>query len=145
MADPNAFYEPEEDELLSSLAVPAYQSGNDASYEDEYRRLQELEQHAYAQQMAAREQAELEHSQILEMVPEDVKRVSICSYVSHRSDDHFDDWLYPLITSTKLQLEQYAGSVCADYRTLPVPRPFPPGNIRERPTDNNQHVRIRME
>ena len=74
MANPNAFYEPEEDELLSSLAVPAYQSGNDASYEDEYRRLQELEQHAYAQQMAAREQAELEHSQMLEMVPEDVKR-----------------------------------------------------------------------
>ncbi|ORX35718.1 eukaryotic translation initiation factor 3 subunit 6 [Kockovaella imperatae] len=74
MADPNAFYEPEEDELLSSLAVPAYQSGNDASYEDEYRRLQELEQHAYAQQVAQQEQAELEQSQMLEVVPEDVKR-----------------------------------------------------------------------
>ena len=76
MADPNAFYEPEEDELLSSLAVPAYQSGNDASYEEEYRRLQELEQHAYAQQVAAQEQAELEQTQMLEMIPEDVKRVS---------------------------------------------------------------------
>ena len=77
MADPTAFYEAEDDELLSSLAVPAYQSGTDASYEDEYRRLQELEQHAYAQQMstAAQEQAELDQGQSLELVPEDVKRV----------------------------------------------------------------------
>ena len=74
MADPTAFYEPEEDELLSSLAVPVYQAGGSQNYDDEERRLQELEQHAYAQQMAASEPQD----QIaqLEMVPEDVKRVS---------------------------------------------------------------------
>ncbi|KAK1924364.1 RNA polymerase I-associated factor PAF67-domain-containing protein [Papiliotrema laurentii] len=70
MADPTAFYEPEDDELLSSLAIPSFQ-GDQASYEDEYRRMQELEQHAYAQQ------AELEHNQLLELVPEDVKRFLI--------------------------------------------------------------------
>ena len=86
MADPSAFYEPEEDELLSSLAVPAYQSGNDATYEDEYRRLQELEQHAYAQQMAAQEQAEQEQSQLLEMIPADVKRVRRASQSGFRAD-----------------------------------------------------------
>jgi len=68
MADPTAFYEPEEDELLSSLAVPAYQD-----HEEEYRRLQELEQHAYAQQIAAAQEAEIEQG--LELVPEDVKKV----------------------------------------------------------------------
>ncbi|CAD6581873.1 MAG: hypothetical protein TREMPRED_003107 [Tremellales sp. Tagirdzhanova-0007] len=72
MADPTAFYEPEEDELLSSLAVPAYQAGGNQNYDDEERRLQELEQHAYAQQMAASEQQDQVAQ--LEMVPEDVKR-----------------------------------------------------------------------
>jgi len=72
MADPTAFYEPEEDELLSSLAVPNYQD-----QEDEFRRLQELEEHAYAQQIAAAQEAEQEQGQLLEQVPEDVKRVRI--------------------------------------------------------------------
>lgn len=66
MADPSAFYQQEDDEILSSLAIPSL---DQASYEDEYRRMQELEQHAYAQQ------AELEHGQLLEQIPEDVKRV----------------------------------------------------------------------
>jgi translation initiation factor 3 subunit L len=71
MADPTAFYEPEEDELLSSLAVPQY--GGEGGYDEEsYHRLQELEQNAYAQQLAAAEQ---EQAQALEQVPEDVKRV----------------------------------------------------------------------
>jgi len=75
MADPTAFYEPEEDELLESLAVPAYQrsegyDGEDNGDEEEqYRRMQELEQHAFAQH-------EQEQIAALEMVPEDVKRVS---------------------------------------------------------------------
>lgn len=67
MADPTAFYEPEEDELLSSLAVPSFQ--NAEGYEDDYRRMQELEQHAFAQHAETGEMG-------LEMVPEDVKRVS---------------------------------------------------------------------
>ncbi|WWD17147.1 eukaryotic translation initiation factor 3 subunit L [Kwoniella shandongensis] len=72
MADPTAFYEPEDDELLSSLAVPAqYQPQNDG---DEYKRLQELEQHAYAQQQLMAAEQEQEQLQALEMVPEDVKR-----------------------------------------------------------------------
>jgi len=75
MADPAAFYEPEEDELLSSLAVPAYPAGDlEQNYDDDYRRLQELEQHAYAQQMAQAEQQDQVAQ--LEMVPDDVKRVS---------------------------------------------------------------------
>ena len=74
MADPTAFYEPEEDELLSSLAVPPYQaSGVDQNDDDEFRRIQELEQHVYAQQMAVAEQQD--QMAQLEMVPEDVKRV----------------------------------------------------------------------
>jgi len=68
MADPSAFYEPEEDELLSSLTVPQYAS-EDGYNEESYRRLQEA---AYAQQLAA---AEAEQAQALEAVPEDVKRV----------------------------------------------------------------------
>ena len=71
MADPNAFYEPEDDELLSSLAVPGY-AAQPQSYDDEYRRMQELEQHAYAQQSS--QQAEEEQAAALEMIPEDVKR-----------------------------------------------------------------------
>ena len=70
MADPSAFYEAEEDELLSSLAVPQY--GGEEYDEESYRRLQELEQHAYQQQLAASEQ---EQAAALEQVPEDVKRV----------------------------------------------------------------------
>ncbi|GFZ46756.1 Eukaryotic translation initiation factor 3 subunit L [Saitozyma sp. JCM 24511] len=65
MADPTAFYEPEDDELLSSLAVPSFQ--NAEGYEDDYRRMQELEQHAFAQHAETGEMG-------LEMVPEDVKR-----------------------------------------------------------------------
>lgn len=72
MADPSAFYEPEEDELLSSLAVPQYGGEQGYTNEESYRRLQELEQHAYAQQLAT---AEKEQAQALEAVPEDVKRV----------------------------------------------------------------------
>lgn len=74
MADPTAFYEPEEDELLSSLAVPTYQTSNNG--EDEYRRMQELERHAYEQQASGNDRDDAEQSQLLEMVPEDVKRVS---------------------------------------------------------------------
>ncbi|WWC70173.1 eukaryotic translation initiation factor 3 subunit L [Kwoniella pini CBS 10737] len=73
MADPTAFYEPAEDELLSSLAVPV-QSYNPDSEADEYRRLQELEQHAYAQQQLMVAEQEQEQLQALEQVPEDVKR-----------------------------------------------------------------------
>jgi translation initiation factor 3 subunit L len=73
MADPTAFYEPEEDELLSSLAVPAYNGAQGyGEGEDEYRRLQELEQHAYEQHGTVEGQGEMG----MEMVPEDVKRVS---------------------------------------------------------------------
>ncbi|BEJ16301.1 hypothetical protein CspHIS471_0509060 [Cutaneotrichosporon sp. HIS471] len=71
MADPTAFYEPEEDELLSSLAVPQYGGEQGYTNEESYRRLQELEQHAYAQQLAA---AEKDQAQALEAIPEDVKR-----------------------------------------------------------------------
>lgn len=71
MADPTAFYEPEEDEILSSLTVPQYTE--DGYNEESYRQLQE---HAYAQQLAA---AEAEQAQALEAVPEDVKRVR-CSW-----------------------------------------------------------------
>ena len=71
MADPTAFYEAEDDELLSSLAVPAYQAGVEQNYEDEYRRLQDLEQHAYDQQMGASQDQSVQ----LDMVPQDVKRV----------------------------------------------------------------------
>ncbi|WVQ81717.1 eukaryotic translation initiation factor 3 subunit L [Cryptococcus sp. DSM 104549] len=73
MADPTAFYEPEDDELLSSLAVPQqYQQA--LSEGDEYRRLQELEQHAYAQQQLMAAEQEQEQMAALEAVPEDVKR-----------------------------------------------------------------------
>nr|ODO01217.1 eukaryotic translation initiation factor 3 subunit L [Cryptococcus depauperatus CBS 7855] len=73
MADPSAFYEPEEDELLSQLAVPVqqYQSLSEG---DEYQRLQELEQHAYAQQQSTLAQQEQEQIVALNTVPEDVKR-----------------------------------------------------------------------
>lgn len=73
MADPTAFYEPEEDELLSSLAVPQYQQGGQEYAEDEYRRMQALEQHAYEQHNGPSEQ---DQQAALEMVPKDVQRVS---------------------------------------------------------------------
>lgn len=69
MADPTAFYEPEEDELLSSMAVPTYAEGD---YDEDYRQhMQELEAHAFAQHQ------EQEQAAALESIPEDVKRVSI--------------------------------------------------------------------
>lgn len=76
MADPSAFYEPEEDDLLTTLTAPPYQNGNEADYDpEEYSRHQEIDQQAYRQQVAA---AEAEHEQAqmaaLELVPEDVKR-----------------------------------------------------------------------
>lgn len=74
MADPTAFYEPEEDELLSSLPVQqAYQGGE--NYDEEYRRLQS----EYAGGAGAGADAGSvggESAMGLEMVPEDVKRVS---------------------------------------------------------------------
>jgi translation initiation factor 3 subunit L len=73
MADP-AFYEAEEDDLLSSLAAPQYGQPEAASYEDEYKRMQVLEQHAYAQH-GEQAQGDGELGVQLEMVPEDVKRV----------------------------------------------------------------------
>lgn len=67
MADPTAFYEPEEDELLSSMAVPTYA---EEDYDEDYRQhMQELEAHAFAQHQ------EQEQAAALESVPEDVKRV----------------------------------------------------------------------
>ncbi len=83
MADPTAFYEPEEDDLLSSLAVPSYQNGDEQTYDDESRRMQELEQRAYSQQMAAAQQEDQVVQ--LEMVPEDVKRVGELGQTSRRN------------------------------------------------------------
>lgn len=76
MADPTAFYEPEEDELLESLAVPSYGGGDDEEYRQH---MQELEQHAYAQHH------EQEQAAALESVPEDVKRVSLSEIRAARS------------------------------------------------------------
>jgi translation initiation factor 3 subunit L len=66
MADPSAFYEPEEEELLSSLAIPSYEG----DYSQGGQEFQELEQHAYANHEREEEQAAA-----LESVPQDVKRV----------------------------------------------------------------------
>ncbi|WOO80727.1 Eukaryotic translation initiation factor 3 subunit L [Vanrija pseudolonga] len=83
MADPNAFYEPEEEELLSSLAVPQY--GGEEGYDEEsYRHIQELEQRAYAQQIAA---AEKEQAAALEQVPEDVKRFLVAFHQAILDND----------------------------------------------------------
>jgi translation initiation factor 3 subunit L len=74
MADPSAFYEPEEEELLSSLSVPNY---NGAGYDgdQEYQQhLQELESHAFAQNG---QDQEAEQAAALEGVPKDVKRVRL--------------------------------------------------------------------
>jgi len=69
MADPSAFYEPEEEELLSSLSVPNYNGAGGYEGDQEYQaHLQELESHAFAQQGQDQEAA-------LEGVPKDVKRV----------------------------------------------------------------------
>ncbi|WVR06875.1 eukaryotic translation initiation factor 3 subunit L [Kwoniella sp. DSM 27419] len=74
MADPTAFYEPSEDDLLSSLGSVPVKQYNPDSEADEYRRLQELEQHAYAQQQMMAAEQEQEQLVALEQVPEDVKR-----------------------------------------------------------------------
>lgn len=68
MADPSAFYEPEEEELLSSLAIPSYEGNYNNGGED----YGELEQHAYENHEREEEQAAA-----LESVPQDVKRVSL--------------------------------------------------------------------
>lgn len=73
MADP-AFYEPEEDDLLSSLAAPQFAGPDAGSYEDEYKRMQELERHAYAQHGESGS-VDGELGVQLEMVHGDVKRV----------------------------------------------------------------------
>lgn len=74
MADPTAFYEPQEDDLLDSMAVPTY--GGGAEYDEDYRQhMQELEAHAFAQHQ------EQEQAVALESVPEDVKRV--CLYANY--------------------------------------------------------------
>jgi len=83
MADPSAFYEPEEEELLSSLSVPNY---NGAGYDgdQEYQQhLQELESHAYAQHG---QDQEADQAAALEGVPKDVKRVCIILPLSRRGD-----------------------------------------------------------
>lgn len=74
MADPSAFYEPEEEELLSSLSVPNYNGAGGYDGDQEYQaHLQELESHAYAQNG---QDQEAEQAAALEGVPKDVKRVS---------------------------------------------------------------------
>lgn len=68
MADPS-FYEPEEDELISALAEPQFAGQDAESYEEDYRRIQELEKHAYA------EHGDMAQGDELDMVHADVKRV----------------------------------------------------------------------
>ncbi|KAE8538501.1 eukaryotic translation initiation factor 3 subunit L [Cryptococcus gattii VGV] len=92
MADPSAFYEPEEDELLSQLAIPVH-TYQPLSEGDEYRRLQQLEQHAYAQQTAMAQEQEMEQLAALELVPEDVKRFLIMFHQAILEND------LPTITS----------------------------------------------
>lgn len=77
MAD-STFYE--EDDLLSSLAAPQYAGQDQASYEEEYKRMQELEKHAHAQHGEVA-QADGELGVQLEMVHEDVKRVCLYSFL----------------------------------------------------------------
>jgi translation initiation factor 3 subunit L len=71
MADPSAFYEPEEEELLSSLSVPNYDGAYDQDQEYQ-RHIQELESHAFNGQEQDQEQ---EQAAALESIPQDVKRV----------------------------------------------------------------------
>lgn len=92
MADPSAFYEPEEDELLSQLAIPVH-TYQPLSEGDEYRRLQQLEQHAYAQQTAMAQEQEMEQLAALELVPEDVKRFLVMFHQAILEND------LPTITS----------------------------------------------
>lgn len=92
MADPSAFYEPEEDELLSQLAIPVH-TYQPLSEGDEYRRLQQLEQHAYAQQTAMAQEQEMEQLAALELVPEDVKRFLVMFHQAILEND------LPAITS----------------------------------------------
>lgn len=92
MADPSAFYEPEEDELLSQLAIPI-QNYQPLSEGDEYRRLQQLEQHAYAQQTAMAQEQEMEQLAVLELIPEDVKRFLVMFHQAILEND------LPTITS----------------------------------------------
>lgn len=120
MADPTAFYEPEEDELLSSLAVPNYAEGD---YDEEYRQhMQELEQHAFAQHQ------EQEQAQALESVPEDVKRVGLSECGANTAAAE----LRPFIAMGRSADDAVLGSL-------------PPGHSRERPTGHHQHVRVGME
>jgi translation initiation factor 3 subunit L len=74
MADPTAFYEPEEEELLSSLAVPSYDDGYEQD-QDYQRHLQELESHAFAQHGQGDRDQEAEQAAALEGVPQEVKKV----------------------------------------------------------------------
>jgi translation initiation factor 3 subunit L len=71
MANPNAFYEPEQDELLNELSVPTFAGQTDAAagYEVDT----EEEQYRFQQALQQQEEAQLA---ALEQVPEDVKRVS---------------------------------------------------------------------
>jgi translation initiation factor 3 subunit L len=78
MADPSAFYEPEEEEMLSSLAIPNYDG--DYSGEQDF---QELEQHAYANH-----EREEEHAAALESIPQDVKRVGLLELCLSRRRRH---------------------------------------------------------
>ena len=71
MANPNAFYEPEQDELLNELSVPTFAGQADgAAYEVD----SEEEQYRFQQALQQQEEAQLA---ALEQVPEDVKRVSL--------------------------------------------------------------------
>lgn len=74
MADPTAFYEPEEDDLLSSLPVQQAYQGNE-SYDDEYRRLAS-DYAAGGAGLGDGASVGGESAMGLDMVPEDVKRVS---------------------------------------------------------------------
>ncbi|RXK39328.1 eukaryotic translation initiation factor 3 subunit L [Tremella mesenterica] len=106
MADPTAFYEPEDDELLSSLAVPAYGVSAHA-FHDEFQHLQELEQHAYPPSVAQQEE---EHLAALEAIPQDVKRFLILFHQAILEND------LPSISNmyesgwTKLTTAHYANS-----------------------------------
>lgn len=75
MADPSAFYEPEEEELLSSLSVPNYDGGAYDQDQEYQRHMQELESHAFEQHGNGSGQEEQDQAAALESIPQDVKRV----------------------------------------------------------------------
>lgn len=77
MADPSAFYEPEEEELLSSLSVPNYDGGAYDQDQEYQRHMQELESHAFEQHGNGSGQEEQDQAAALESIPQDVKRVCI--------------------------------------------------------------------